>query len=84
MYHLILDRWLDLVLIKKNEEFVEFSVPVDHREKIKERKNKPIFRSCQRAEKAVERECQGNTTSCCCAWDGAWEPREGTGGIKSR
>ena len=46
---------------EKNCQLVDFTVPVDHRRKIKERKLIKIHRSCQRTERSMKHQNSGDT-----------------------
>ena len=60
---------------------VGFVIPTDHRAKIKESKKMDILGPCQRAEKDVENEDDGDTICCRITWNSTQRLRKKDLGI---
>ena len=68
---------------KRTYSIMDFAIPADHPVKIKKKKRKKrqLLRPCQRTEKAVEHETDGDTNCNWCTWNGPQRIGKRTGRV---
>ena len=64
------------IIQSRKKELVDVTIPKGHKVKIKEKKKRQILGPCQRAEKAVKHESDGETNCSWCLWNSPQRTRD--------